>query len=258
MAIKTDELQQAAALSGADTLLMADSAGGTAQLSLDRLKAFTLGQTSVPARTVEKAAADLPDYIAGLPRLLAERLTVKVSGTLTADALLIDGFYGPGSLYINAEADGDAVFKNQTQVANCGVPVYFTNIRFQDPAPGSTASRNSLTASEGSVVQISGCSFSSSDGGHNQNYRALCPFSGSVIYAVNLSAANCGAVVLAAEGGIAVCIAASADALHDNATGAYVWYGGIVILCDNTPDAMGGASNMKSGGFIVKSNGTLL
>lgn len=217
--------------------------------------------TGVTSRTVELAAADLPDYIAGLPRLLAENLTVKVSGTLTADFLYITHFYGPGFLTVMAEADGDAVLKALVHVSACAVPVTFQTIRFQDPKPETEAERHGLSTTNGSIVYAYDCSFSSTGGGTSQNkgYTALFASYGASICTAHIkNASGCGCVAMASRGGAIVCSAATADALHDNAVGAYVWEGGIVYIGGASPNTLGGASNGKHCGLIVKDGGTLL
>lgn len=286
MSIKTSELQQLQSILGTDSLLADTAAAGTGRLSLARAAEFfgaelvkpanpvgaalsnkaakstqeTVEATSVPSRTVAVAAADLPAYIAGLPKLLTEHLIVKVSGTLTAASLSIANFYGPGSLTVKAEEDGDAVFQASVRVSTCAVPVTFLTIRFQDPAPGTNAKRFGLSAVLGSTVCASACSFSSTSGGTDQNngYVALNADNGALVIAYGIkNASGCSCVALAAACGVIRCSAATAGALHDNVYGAYVWEGGIVYVGGASPDTLGGTANAKDCGLIVK-GGTLL
>lgn len=211
--------------------------------------------SSVPSRTVSVAAAELPDYIAALPRLLTENLTIITSGTLTADYLKIYNFYGPGSLMIQANADGDAVLKAAAYVFNCTILVYFNNIQFQDPEPGDSGERFGIKASAGSTVRAFNCSFSSTDGGtlHQEGYTAIYAYDGGVIDTSGVkNLSGCACAANASRGGVIVCSAATADAMHDNVTGAIVWEGGIVYVAGNSPATLGGTSNTKYCGLIVK------
>lgn len=211
-------------------------------------------------RTVTVAAADLPAYIAGLPRLLMEYLIIIVSGTLTADALEISTFYGPGALIVHANADGDAVLKTSAKVYDCTVPVIFDNIRFQDHNPGGEGNRFGLLVDAGSTVIADGCSFTSTNGGseYNKGYIALKVANGSYVCTAKIkNASGCACVAQASNSGVIVCSAATADALHDNSFGATVWEGGIVYVAGNSPNTLGGAANVKSTGLIVK-GGALL
>ena len=154
MAIKTDALQQNAAPKGADTLLMAASAGGTAQLSLDRLAEFLTGQdnavrtalsnkaalsaqqtvekTGVTSRTVEVAAAELGGYILALPRLLTENLLIKSSGTV--GNLDIGRFYGSGSLTVEAK-EGETLTIGSVYASGDRAPICFRGVQLQGAAP---------------------------------------------------------------------------------------------------------------------------
>lgn len=215
---------------------------------------------SVPWRTVELAASELPGFLASLPRLLTEQLVIRTTGNLNAGECLLEGFYGCGALHI-VQMDGGAVFRTCMRADRCGVPVELQNIRFEDPVPGAEASRNGLFSVHGSAVYAYRCSFTSSNGGtaHNHGYRGISVGYGSAIYAEDCSFQNCGVAALATGGGIAVCTKrAESTTVQDNAIGAYVYDGGMIVLAGTMPDTLGGAYNGKLGGLIVKSDGTPL
>lgn len=286
MSIKTSELQQLQTILGADSLLADTAAAGTGRFSAAKLAQFmdaellkpgtalsaalsnkaalstqnTVEATSVPTRTVEVAAADLPAYIAGLPKLLTEKLTVKVTGTATVDYLTIEGLYGSGFLTVIAKADGDTVLKASVRVSACAVPVCFKDIRFQDHNPGGEGNRFGLLVDTGSTVIANGCSFTTTDGGteYNHGYIALKVANGSYVCTTGIkNASGCACVAQASNSGVIVCSAATVGALHDNSFGASVWEGGIVYICGASPDTLGGAANVKNTGLIVK-GGALL
>lgn len=235
------------------------SAGLLTEADLDPLRS-RVEAVRVPSRAVELPGADLPDYIARLPRLLTEHLTLRVKGSLTAGRLLIAGFYGPGSLTVRAGADGDAVLKTETTVTRCAVPVTFRDIRFQDPRPGDEDLRNGITVKMG-LATVTDCSFSSDDRGGDviHCYRAISTDAGGRVIVNGLRAMNCGIVILAVYGGTAVCQAGGEEAVHDNAVGVYTWRGGLVMLTGGTPDTLGAAGNVRdNGGLIVSASGELL
>ena len=213
--------------------------------------------TAVPSRTLELEASELPGFIAGLPRLLTKHLYIRVSGSLTANTLNFEGFYGSGSMQI-VQVDKDAVFKTQAILNDCSVSMSFNDIRFQCPDSALKGDSYGICASHCSSVRIYGCTFS---GGStvNKDYYAFNSNVGSTMLAFNICAEHCAHVALASNGGIlTVSGLDSVDALHDNETGAYVYHGGIITIFGHTPDTLGGNVNLKAGGIIVKEDGTLL
>lgn len=213
----------------------------------------TVEKTNVPSRTVELAASELPGFLASLPRLLTEQLVIRTTGDLNASECLIEGLYGCGTLHI-VQTDSGAVFKTRMKVDHCGVPVELKNIQFEDPVPGDEASRNGLFSVQGSAVYAYHCSFASSNGGtdHNHGYRGISVGYGSTIYAEDCSFQSCGVAALATGGGVAVCTKRSeSTTMQNNAIGAYVYDGGMVILAGNMPDTLGGDT---TGNWAVSSS----
>lgn len=235
------------------------SAGLLTEADLDPLR-NKVDAVRVPSRAVELPGADLPDYIARLPRLLTEHLTLRVKGGLTAGSILMEGFYGPGSLTVS-QVDEDAAFKTSATVSRCAVPAYFRDVRFQDPQPGVGPARAGLLAIAGSLVRAYGCSFSSEDRGGDVNhcYRALVSGYGSTLCTSGTRAMNCGVVAMTSYGGVIACGGESGKDFHDNACGVYAWNGGLVMLTENAPDLLGGLGHTHNpGGLIVSVTGNLL
>ena len=145
MGIKATELQATTAPKVTDTLLVANSAGGTSQLTLAQAAAFlggemvkpanpvgaalsskaalstqeTVEKTAISGREVTVAAAELQVYINALPRLRTENLAITVTGDLT-QKLVLSGFYGSGSLHFYPQ-NNQTVFRAGIEAANCAV-----------------------------------------------------------------------------------------------------------------------------------------
>ena len=211
-------------------------------------------RTAVPTRTVTVQAADLPAYISGLPRLLAENLRIYVSGML-ADRLYIEDFYGGGTLSFYPESAGSAVFQKPVVMKRCMVPVLFSGVCFQEPA-GLGNYEAMLSATYGGGVTVSNCEFSGLAEGRGS---ALEAGYGSVMYVNGLKASNHTAVAVAASGGLLAVSCNAAGDVHDNVRGAYAYYGGIILLVGSaTPSTLGGSANVNSGGIIAGTDGKLL
>lgn len=207
----------------------------------------------MPSRTVEVTAADLPAYIAGLPRLLTEVLTINVSGTLEAK-LDIRGFYGPGTLKISggaADADyGDTIFRGVT-VAECSIYIYFENIRFEMTEKGAA-----LYLYHANKIYIDRCGFvgPSVQGLETFGINAT---NGSLVWSNNIREISGFYFAAACTSASQLTIDAGSAVLQNNTVGANA-VGGTIYLEHQTADLLGGASNSKVGGIIVKSDGTLL
>lgn len=270
MGIKTDTLQKNTAPKAADTLLMAASAGGTAQLTLANLAKFlveqdnavktalsnkaalsaqqTVEKTDVTSRTVEVAAAELPAFITSLPRLVTESLTIKVTSGTVPGNVAVSRFYGPGSLSIAAEDGAEVVLSHAMSISSCQIGVGLTGLRFLN----ANSAEVILTIS-GSHAVMSNCVI---NGNHliSYNYGCLARDGGSV-YAINCDITNCQYALGTQSAGIVSALNCTGSG---NKVGCYVSYGGMAFLSGTTPDLMGGTANRKESGLIVKSNGTLV
>lgn len=207
---------------------------------------------------VELAASELPAYIAALPRLLTEHLYIQASGSLTANAINFEGFYGSGSIQI-VQTDPDAVFKTQAILNYCNIHVIFNGIHFQPPTAG--AIKNTyygVRAVYCKSVEVHNCSFTGGSSIKNDYCAVNCNV-GTNMHVYNIRADHCGTVALISNGAmLSLCAGDDSNALHDNTTGAYVYCGGVLTFFGNTPDLLGGAANAKQGGIIAKVDGTLL
>lgn len=203
-------------------------------------------------RTVRLEASGLQNYLDRLPRLLTEYLTLEVSGELSS-AVEIRDFYGPGNLTVVSSSGGFT--SRGIRVTHCSVFVYLKNIAFQE--------REDMTPNDalldvqhcGHFVQVVYCGFTGL-GGAERCIGVQAAY-GSRVEMGNCLASGLGVVVQAARGSI---ITADGDSssYEDNAVGAYVWHGGIVLLTSPVPDTLGAPANKKYGGLIAKTDGTLL
>lgn len=204
----------------------------------------TVEATSVPSRTVEVAAADLPAYIAGLPRLLTENLTVKVSGT-TTDAISFYRFYGSARLLISAQ-EGETASIGAVYVEDCHAAIGLSGLRVQSDTP----TFNTLVLISGSTsLRLHNC--------HILGTKTLdaVNISMGTIYLNECQFTRVNRVLINGYGAVVTV---------DNCTGSdnvfgIISTGGAVHLMGSTPELLGGSANSRySGGLIVKADGTLL
>lgn len=234
------------------------SAGLLTEADLEPVYRKLLAAGAVPVRTVELAGAELHAYIASLPRLLTETVEVRVSGSVTSGAVLyLNGFHGGGMLKL-IMTDPDAVCSSHINAAHNHSLISITGFHFVDPAPGGQSARTGVYAAYGSQVVLDCCSFSGG-GGENNAYTAVDTYEFGSVLLSDVSASGCGHVATAGPGCVVVISKGSEPvSMQNNITGAMVWKGGTVILCPGVPETLGGASNVKSGGMIVKGDGTLI
>ena len=276
MSIKTDQLQQNAAPQLTDTLLLADSAGGTAQLSLAQAAAFfgtemvkagnpvgaalsskaalsaqeAVELTAVESVSVTLDAAELQAYLDALPRFLTEELVLSVSGELDTEAHVKD-FCGPGSIHIYGNG---FEMQNVMSISNCSVAVSINCMDFAAKG-GVTDNKYLLDVENCRFVKATLCGFAGQGKGETCG-GSRSAFGSNIIFA-GCQFSGLASAVLAAYGSIAA-VSGAEPSYENNARGAYVWHGGIIMLGPGIPDTLGGVSNANQGGLIVKSDGTLL
>lgn len=199
---------------------------------------------NAPAKSVTVTAAGLQAYLDTLPQLLTDNLTITVSGTKT-DSLSITGFYGPGSLTIQAETLGACAINSYIGCSLCSAKIRMKNLVITPPA-------NTWGVRTGSNITLEGCQFNG-----NATSTGIFADETAMVYAKNCTISGW-AYAASAKNGSMVCVdcAAAADA-HDNVGGAYVG-GGIVIFGYYTDPMLGGAAHNNQGGIVVKFNGNLL
>ena len=271
MAIKTDALQQNAAPKGADTLLMAASAGGTAQLSLARLAELLTGQdnavrtalsnkaalsaqqtveqNTVSTRSVTVTAAELPVYIKSLPRLLTDYIKIRVSAGTVNETVGFNRFYGPGAIWlVPDEDDGEVVLREGIAIDSCSAYIRVIKMKLRGNPNGHNAFVEMEFCSCVSLEQIDIDGSGTSD---KFGVYAVC----SKVGIVDCTVKNVGFAVSSAVSSV---LSANNLTGSGNTFGGRVYRGGAILLGDSTPNLMGGASNLKQGGLIVGTDGTLL
>lgn len=198
--------------------------------------------------TKEVEAADLPAYVNSLSRLLTANLTVTVKGGTAAELVAVRGFYGPGTLTIQAKENAEVILSKGVSINNCGLFVQLKGLRLLNPENGG----GGLSVGS-SRCSASGCSIT----GNNTLYSngGVYAHNGGVASLHSCEIKNCGYGLNVQTGSIVVASNCTASEARD---GIAVMMGGIVLLSGTTPDLMGGSANVKTGGIIVKANGTLL
>lgn len=181
-----------------------------------------------------------------------EDLTISVSGVLT-EYVYLNRFFGSGSISI--EGDGGCKLQGGVGVNNCSVIVSLRNLELS----GHSKTGNEIVSIKfANRIYMSNCTFTGSRSADSEGevgmYADVCSF-------VRLSGcgiSNCKTAVLVGSSSIVSVYNNSGDGFSGNATGPYVYHGGIILLSGSTPDLLGGATSAKSGGLIVKADGALL
>lgn len=204
---------------------------------------------SVPARTAALSASDLPAYVAALPRLLTENLTLSVAGTLETP-LVLKGFYGSGSLLISADASEGCVINSAVSVSDCAAGIALKDLTFTgSQAVEEIYYQAVVSALNVRQITMGNCTFTGSGVGKAvllangsggwlgdctiQNFRtALASWAYSTLGANNVTASG-------------------------NTYGAHVYNGGTILLCGTTAELVGGTTNYNSDGLIAR-NGKIL
>lgn len=199
------------------------------------------------SKTVTLDASKLQAYLDALPRLLTEDLTIKVSGNLDAP-LQITGFYGIGSLAIQAASSGFVV-NGGIITTGCSVMLYFKGLTFTSEGSVGTC----FESVRCTYVILEGCSFT----GNGEN-TAVAAYHSGTVYSYGCTVSDFHEAVEVNRGGTVIVAAKSANEFQNNTIGAYTMYGSMILLCGSAPDTLGGASNVHGGGLIVKANGTLI
>lgn len=210
----------------------------------------------MPSRTVEVAAADLPGYIAGLPRLLTEDLLLNVSGTM-AGVLSISGLYGPGSLNINGfptmGATGVFEVQGNVTITNCHIELSINGMTVHQIAP------HPENASP-YMILIQGCGPITFQKltliGLDNKKVGLSTYGTPYIEIVGMEASNCATVVIIGSGIIG--ISGADEHYSGNTVGVHVWRSGIVVLSPSTPDTLGGTTNLITDAGCIIQNGAFV
>lgn len=206
--------------------------------------------TGAPSRTVTVPMSELADYVSRLPRLLTEKLTIKVSGEWTGSIPIL-GFYGCGTLTIQGE--GTAVIYGGIQIYNCGCMIQLENLTIQATAEMAEKGGYLLYCTAAMAVWVTDCALVGQ--GKAIGIRAA---ESSQVNVISCSVTKCISVIEDTTASITSLVYETGAGYADNTMGACAYNGGLVILGPNVPELLGGASNRKDGGAIIRQNGTLL
>lgn len=198
-------------------------------------------------KSVTLAPTELFDYIKALPRMLTDNLTITLTAGTVMKAIDLTGFYGGGRLTIQAAEGADVQFAESLYVNHCK-SVFLTGLKFM----GGRVYNNGHVVAYNSCVYLINCTL---DAANDSEAKGFIATDGSRAWLYGGSITNCGVGVQAVGASVVSVYDISASG---NTVGASVWSGGIILLCGSTPELLGGASNTKEGGLIVKANGTLL
>lgn len=202
----------------------------------------------VDEEIVHLTAEQLVPYLKSLPRLVTSSKKIYVSGGTIEETLELNGFYGPGRLWIEVASGAELVLTDGASVVFCSIQVLMIGVKLSgEVQKGSyvelysspnvcmincsidgtgTSGKYGVDCSNGSGVSLNNCSIQNTDSG---------------VYA-------CGCSVVALEN----CTGSG------NTYGSHVYAGGIILLCGSTSELFGGVSNKKNGGIIAKASGELI
>lgn len=234
---------------GADGVTVTCSPAG---LLIDEDLAPTRGKVQavcVPSRSVTVAASELAAYIAALPRLLTESISITLTTGVCGSRVFLNNFYGSGSITINAPDGTACSFPKGIEVRDCKSFIILEGLSVSsDTASGSQAA---IGVSNAIYLDVNKCSIDA-----NGSEYAVSAYNGTHLSVRKSEIKNASsAALLCGYTSVANIVSCTAE---NNTAGAYVYHGGIVLLADSTPDTLGGSANKKSGGLILKANGTLL
>ena len=220
----------------------------------------TVESVTVPSKTVTLTAAELPGYIAALPRLLTANLSVFVSGDV-AQAVDITGFYGSGSLWILSSASDpyqtDAAVIHKLKILNSSIRVRLSRIRFEDSG---LDHGDALLEVEHGRCEIYECSFIGKRAQTGKNQFAIRSYRNSIvtssdIYEISgfyMAGISGYSSILSIHSGL------GEPVFQGNAYGVHAYRGGAVYLSGKTPDRVGGERNQYDGGIITGESGILI
>ena len=194
------------------------------------------------------AAAELPALINSLPRLLTEHLTVIVTGTAAIDYLWLKGFYGSGSLTVQAAEDAEITVQVTARAEYCSVPITFDGLKI---IGNGSMSGSILSAGHGSFLTVRNCEI---DREHDSGKSGAAVTDASRLFLDHCRITHCDPALNCWDASILSAV----DCVGQNNNHGIYAQGGIVLLRGTTPDLMGGAANSKGGGLIVRGDGTLL
>ena len=196
---------------------------------------------------VHLTAEELVPYIKSLPRMLNSYLRVYVSGGTITEKLELNGFYGPGRIWIQREGNDPLTLTGCVESWRCKVDIILDGMTFS----GAISQEAFVTAYATTVLTIQNCTVNGSGTSGKIGVHVRYG-SNAVMTACTLKNLN-----YAVQADASCVLSVSDTAASSNTTGVRVYRGGIVLLCGTTPDLLGGSSHVKMGGIIAKSSGSL-
>lgn len=215
----------------------------------------------IPAKTVTVAASELQAYLTALPKLMTELLTINVTGdagTVIGPNLFIVGFYGPGEIKIVGSKTGTS--NNITISGEIGCDygtclITLSNFELEAVAAMTGATNGCIHCFWGGNVVLNECNITG-----NGKCCGVVAYGGGSVSVQWGTIKNCAIAARASINSVVSILAYAAHAagFTGNTVGASSERGSIIGLSDAAPDLLGGSSNTKNGGLIVKADGTLL
>lgn len=206
---------------------------------------------SATINSVTLAATEAQGYLDTLPRLLTEDLTIYLSGTV-AETLTVQNFYGLGRIRLNVKSGQSCTLSKGLLVKDCEIPVEILDMTIT-PDTAKT-SQDCIDVEGAKYVRLNMCTITG-----NGSSIGIDSYKGGLALVENCTMTNHKTCAQAERGG-RLCISNTSGngAYSGNQTGAYVWRGGMIPLCEAAPDLLGGTANIHSGGLIVKADGTVI
>ena len=206
---------------------------------------------SVPSRSISLAATEIQAYLDALPRLLTENLTFNLSGTVP-ELLTVRNFYGPGKMNFNIQSGQSCTFAKGLLVQDCELPIEVSGVSITPDT--AKASPVCVEVLESKFIQLSSCTITG-----NSASIGISVYRGSLALVENCTMTDHKTCAQATRGGrLCVSNTSGKGTYSGNKTGAYVWWGGTILLCEAAPDLLGGTANIHSGGLIVNAKGTVI
>lgn len=205
---------------------------------------------TIPFKSVTLEASALQAYIDALPRLLTEYLAISVNAGHVPETLRLENFYGAGSISVSGPGANSGVLDNGINIEGCSVPIFVS--RFDIRGSSVNFAISVSWSQKVSLVYMTADRSHFSSGGTNIfgariNYLSCVSLTECAFSGMNIATycENAFARILSCSG-------------SGNSLGVAVESGGVIMMSGTTPELMGGASNGKWGGMIVKKDGTLL
>lgn len=203
---------------------------------------------AVPERTVTLAAADLQNFLDGLPKLINETLYLNISGTVT-ETIKLKNFYGNGLIYFNGQ--NNTVLEKGISVSCCSISISISRCTIYPAAEGDKCCVYIQESPGYTYVELSTLT-------GNGSSVAIEAREGSIACVCNCTMTNHSTCVFSSYSSVISILLSSSSYVSGNQIGAYPYRCGIILLGESTPSLLGGSANSHNGGLIVATNGSVL